>query len=77
VLEPPQTFRARGRSEAPPFQEEYAWVRAHGHEHPGCWLGVQGSRLLASGPNIGRVRREAMARAGHGKVLFVYQPAKP
>jgi len=54
VLAPPVTRvlpGVRGR----PLDRDYAWIREHAREHPGCWLAVYEDRLIAADPDLGRV----------------------
>jgi hypothetical protein len=47
VLAPPTT---RLRPDIPPSDRsrERAWLRAHAHEYPGCWIAVLGDQLVAA-----------------------------
>jgi hypothetical protein len=35
---------------------EYDWLRAHGHEHRGLWLALNGEELVASAPTLRELR---------------------
>jgi hypothetical protein len=45
---------------------ERAWLRAHAHEYPGCWIAVLGDQLVAADKDakvvIGRVRENPAFR---------------
>src|SRR5262245_38200971 len=63
VLQPPRVI-ARGGPTGRSLEAEYAWLRAHGHEYPGCWLAVYGDGLIASGRDRAQVIAEAHAALG-------------
>jgi hypothetical protein len=75
VLAPPRvlgTSPASGRTLDP----EVAWLQAHAHEYPGCWIALHGDRLIAAAPDAGAVRA-AVRRSGVVGALLHYQPAVP
>src|SRR5438270_12393720 len=49
VLAPPVARRVPGGA-GRSLAREYAWLRAHGREHPGCWLALLEDRLLGADP---------------------------
>jgi hypothetical protein len=75
VLAPPRvigTSPATGRR----LDTEYAWLRDHAREHPGCWLLLRGDRLIAADPDV-RVVREAGRKDGARHPLLWYQALEP
>src|SRR5438105_10652289 len=54
VLAPP-VVSVRPRSWYGSLRSERAWLRAHAHEHPGCWLAVLDDTLIAPDHAIGAV----------------------
>ena len=54
---------------------ERAWLKAHAHEYPGCWIAVLGDRLIAVDPDLDRVRAAAKAD-GAVDPLFHFSPAR-
>ena len=44
----PPTVRLRPDIKAVNRDRERAWLRAHAHEYPGCWIAVLGDQLVAS-----------------------------
>lgn len=75
VLEPGRVVvgdRASGRG----LDREYAWLRAHAHEYPGCWLAVFEDRLIAALPDRAAVVAEARAVLGGHRALLFYQPGR-
>ena len=75
VLAPPV---ARSRPDIPPKSHvrEFAWLDAHAHEYPGCWLAILEDRLIAAHPDRGVVSKQARECLGHEGVLMFFQPAK-
>ena len=76
VLEPPRVTAVTGRS-SPPWDEERAWLRAHAHEYPGCWLAIQGDRLIAASPDHASVVDAARVAGALDEVLLFFQPGEP
>jgi hypothetical protein len=54
---------------------EKAWLKAHAHEYPGCWMAVLGDRLIAVDPDLDKVRAAATAD-GAVDPLFHFSPAR-
>ena len=73
VLEPP-VARTIARSSQYDPQPDYAWLRAHAHEHPGAWLAVSGGRLIAADPDLNRVIQTADAQFDSSTVLLSRAP---
>jgi len=72
VLAPPVAVAlstATGRDR----RREFAWLKAHAHEYPGCWLAVDGDRLIAASPRLNEVDRAAR-EAGVDQALLHFQP---
>jgi hypothetical protein len=51
ILAPP-TLRARPDVKPVSRDRERAWLGAHAHEYPGCWLAVLGDELVAADPAL-------------------------
>ncbi len=74
VLQPPRVLSGGGlpvRS----FQQEFAWIRGHAHEYPGCWLAIHGDRLVAAGASRREVVSAAREALGEARALLFFQPA--
>ena len=74
VLEPPRVIKSGGPTRS--VDKEFAWLRAHAHEYPGCWLALVEDRLIAADPEyrvVSAAIREAVGQAG---ALVFYQPAE-
>ncbi len=53
------------------FTRERTWLKAHAHEHPGCWIAVVDGCLIAASPSrtaVVQAVREALGN--RGAVLF-------
>ena len=75
VLEPPRIL-ARGPAKGGSFSPaEKAWLRAHAHEYPGCWLAIDEGRLIAANPDLGAARAAA-AKDGAPAPLFHFTPSR-
>ena len=74
VIEPP---RATVNPAVPtrPYGQEWAWIRAHAREYPGCWMAVLNDQLLAADPDLEVVVRAA--RAAEGGHLALFFPCPP
>jgi len=75
VLEPPRvvgTRPASGRA----MDREVDWLKAHAREYPGCWLALEGERLVAADPDLKKVRTQVQ-EAGASDVLLYHQPGEP
>ena len=55
-------------------EKESAWLRNHAGEHSGCWVVLDGDRLVAAHPNLRTVMEEADRRAGHELGSLHYIP---
>jgi hypothetical protein len=78
VLAPPVVIPTTGPDpRSRPRDRERAWLREHGHEHPGCWLAVYEDRLIAADPDLGVVLPEARRTLGDRAALLHYQPGEP
>jgi hypothetical protein len=76
VLEPPRAYH----TPVPParsLEREYAWLRAHAHEYPGCWIALHGDHLVAADPDRKRVMDEVGATCGAENALLFSQPKVP
>src|SRR5437879_3103102 len=40
-------------------EKETTWLREHAQEHPGCWIVLDGDRLIAAHPSLGTAMEEA------------------
>jgi hypothetical protein len=72
VLEPPRVI-AVGPSTGYSLEHEKPWLKAHAHKYPGCWLALDGPRLIAADPDI-QVVRKAAQQDGANDPLFHFQP---
>jgi hypothetical protein len=71
-LQLPMTPRFIRRVGPPPDRSrERAWLAAHRDEYAGQWVAVEGERLIAHGPELADVRREAQ-EAGVPQALFLF-----
>lgn len=52
---------------------ERAWLKAHAHEYPGCWIAVLGDRMIAADTDLDKVRAAAKAD-GAVDPLFHFTP---
>ena len=75
VLAPPVARSLTTRS-GRPMNVEFAWLRAHGREYPGCWLAIYGNGLVAADPSLKRVQEEARRVHPDESVLLFYQAAE-
>lgn len=76
VLEPPKVIPSRGVRNVSSHRE-IAWLKAHAHEHPGCWLAVFEDRLIAEAPDRKSVVAAAREALGDRPALLFYQPPDP
>lgn len=56
---------------------EYAWLREHGPEYPGCWIAVLGDRLIAADPDFAVVLAAARGAPDGERALLFFQPEPP
>jgi Family of unknown function (DUF5678) len=73
VLQPPRVI-AVGGWPARSRDREFAWLDAHAHEYPGCWLAVFEDRLIAAEPDLKKVVAAARAELGDEIPLVVLAP---
>jgi len=73
VLAPPRIVGAQPASGSG-LEAERRWLRAHAAEYPGCWLALDGDRLIAADADLKNVR-SSLDHEGLSGVLLHYQPA--
>ena len=73
VLAPP-VARVAGPASGRDLARENAWIRAHAHEYPGCWLAIYQDQLIAADPDPGVVIAEAQQVIGPGAAVLWFQP---
>jgi hypothetical protein len=56
------------------LDQEYAWLRAHASEYPGCWLAVLGDRLVAADPDFIAVMAIVRQSQDTEQPLLFFQP---
>lgn len=66
VLAPPVARVVPGRKgmSREQTEKESTWLREHAREYPGCWVVLEGDRLIAAHPSLRTVMEEADRRAG-------------
>jgi len=72
VLEPPRMLGTRpptGRS----LRAEGEWLREHGRNYPGCWLVLDGNRLVVATPSLDEAIEVARGD-GANDPLYHFQP---
>jgi hypothetical protein len=70
VLAPP-TVRVRTDLKPVDRSRERAWLRAHAHEYPGCWIAVLGDQLVAADRELDVVLRKMKeSPALHAAILY-------
>jgi hypothetical protein len=74
VLAPPRIL-GRKPAASGDISGERAWLKAHAHEYPGCWIAVLGDRMIAVDPDLDKVRAAAKAD-GAVDPLFHFSPAR-
>jgi hypothetical protein len=74
VLEPPKvTVGGKpGRS----HKGDFAWLKEHAHEYPGCWLALYEGQLIAANPDRKTVVAAAREELGDEPALLFYQPSE-
>ena len=75
VLEPPVARSVPGSNR--PFDQEYAWLKAHAHEYHGCWIAMNGDRLIAADPSYGVVHDVVKAIGDNRGALLTFQGDLP
>jgi hypothetical protein len=73
ILAPPRV-EIRASEPARSLDREYAWLRAHADEHPGCWLAVLGDELLAAHPDLRVVLAKTREVSNGDNALLHCQP---
>lgn len=76
VLQPPEVTSTCTPSR-PTLEHEWAWLRDHAREYPGCWLAVHDDRLLAASPDREHVLAAAREALGTDGAFLFFQPATP
>jgi len=74
VLDPGPARVLHGQRTGRSREREFAWLRAHARDHPGCWLAVAGGRLVAAAPELKRVLAVVEEADPHGEAILWYQP---
>jgi hypothetical protein len=66
VLAPPVARVVQGRSglSREQTEKESAWLREHAREYPGCWVILDGDRLIAAHPSLRAAMEEADRQVG-------------
>jgi hypothetical protein len=66
VLAPPVARVVQGRKgmSREQTEKESVWLREHAREYPGCWVVLDGDRLIAAHPSLRTVTGEADRVAG-------------
>jgi hypothetical protein len=72
VLAPPTTRTVPGPRHRP-LDREYAWLREHARDYPGCWLAVLDDRLIAADPSFREVMSAVRRTPGAETSLLHYQ----
>ena len=72
VLAPPRVVRT-GPATGRPRKQEFAWLREHAAEYPGCWIALEGDRLLTADPDLKKVRA-VVRQSGVRDALLHFQP---
>jgi hypothetical protein len=57
-------------------EESMAWLRAHGHEHRGCWVALRRGDLLGSDPSRTALHADLGRRGLLGEALFAWIDAE-
>ena len=76
ALEPSIARRVPGAPQFRSLDQDYAWLRDHAHEYPGCWLAVFEGRLLAADTDLNRVTEIARRELGNTDAVLFYQPSR-
>jgi hypothetical protein len=74
VLEPPRILGWKPAAGGD-ISGEKAWLKAHAHEYPGCWIALLGDRMIAVDEDLDKVRAAARAD-GAVDPLFHFSPAR-
>jgi hypothetical protein len=73
VLEPPRVLPSRPGTGKSFTQAETAWLKAHAHEYPGCWIAIDDGRMIAADPDL-KVVRKAAKEDGADDPLYHFTP---
>jgi len=73
VLAPP-VVRIRPDIKGRSRDREFAWLKQHAHEYPGCWLAIYEDRLIAADPDYPVVVAKTREVLGQEGALVFYQP---
>src|SRR5437763_13736445 len=73
VLAPP-VVRTRPDIKGRSRDREFAWLKQHAHEYPGCWLAIYEDRLIAADPDYPVVVAKTREVLGQEGALMFYQP---
>jgi hypothetical protein len=76
VLQPPEVTSTCTPAR-PTLEREWACLRDHAQEYPGCWLAVHDDRLLAASPDREHVLAAAREALGSDGAFLFFQPAAP
>jgi hypothetical protein len=76
VLAPPRVISSNGPP-VPSRDRERAWLKAHAHEHPGCWLAVYEDRLVGAHADFREVIRQVRESIGQAEAVLFFQSASP
>lgn len=76
VLEPPRILPNKPGPKGRDFGEDFAWIKEHAHEYPGCWIALYKGRLIAANPSRARVVEAVRAslNAREELALLHFQP---
>ena len=76
VLEPPKVIPNRPGPPWRPLDRDYAWLREHAAEYPGCWIATYEDRLIAADPDLKQViaRVKAMLDTEREGAYQFHQP---
>jgi hypothetical protein len=73
VLVRPRILGSRPASGKSFTVAEKAWLKAHAHEYPGCWIALDDDRMIAADPELAVVRKAAHAE-GIQDALYHFTP---
>lgn len=73
VLAPPVTRAVPGR-QGRSLDQDYAWLREHAQEYPGCWLAVYQNDLISAAPELKTVLAQLRADPQHQEALLHFEP---
>ena len=67
----------RAAEPGPSHDREYAWLREHGHEYPGCWIAVFEDGLVAADADFAVVLSAVRGTPDGERALLYFQPGAP